>query len=618
MAQPIGTCLSPLPPPDPLVRILRVTATASDTIFADRGPDVVTGDSEPRGQVRPAVCTGDARNPRRPYLARLAESERPCAQRACEEANRVRETVGSAGGPSTDEHTLVALTFDVDAESGWLGQGDHFKDRLTTLSEARYGVTRGLPRILSLLAKFDASATFYVPGFTAESHPQAIQNLLAAGHEVAHHGYLHKSSIAISDQEQSDEIARGIDALRNSTGAVPRGYRSPAWELTPATFRLLCEHGFRYDSSMMGDDRPYIESHGGRSLLELPVHWTLDDWPYFAWSEYVSGGRLTNPREWADIWYLEFEAARTDGRAITYTMHPEITGRGGRMMAFEGLLTRMVIGSSVRFVTHSELADIFEAQPSEQDLKLHGGYMSLIDSHCHTGNFSPLFTGNHESADLVSAHEAGGVTAGLLSILSGDMVSCNDATRAACEQHPGHLFGAIYLDPTDVDGAIAELDRCTRLDFFRGVKLHPSEDAWFPYMEQYYPVYERIEALGLPILFHSGTYPHSNPLAIAMAARDFTGVPFILGHFGLADLSWECFPAAALSDNIYVDTTSNPMVRVLGEWVERFGAERMLWGSDFPFYDVGYEGIKIDYITASARDRELIGSANARRLYLLR
>jgi len=240
--------------------------------------------------------------------------------------------------------------------------------------------------------------------------------------------------------------------------------------------------------------------------------------------------------------------------------------------------------------------------------------MTVIDTHCHIGDFTPLFKGNHVVADLTREHDAAQVDSGFLSILSGDMVSCNEATRVACEQNPGRIFGVIYLDPTD-DRALAELERCVQNAFFKGVKLHPSEDAWFPYMEQYFPLYERIEAHGLPILFHSGTHPHSNPLAIAAAARHFPNVPFILGHFGLADLSWECFPAAELSKNVYVDTTANPMVRVLGEWVERFGAERMLWGSDFPFYNVAYEKMKINYITSSARDRELISYINAIRIY---
>lgn len=260
-----------------------------------------------------------------------------------------------AGGP-----ILVALTFDVDAESGWLGQGDHFKERLTTLSEARYGITRGLPRILALLADIGAKSTFYVPGLTAEMHPSVIPSLLSAGHEVAHHGYLHRSSVGLSDQEQADELGRAVDILRSVTGTMPSGYRSPAWELTPTTFRLLCEHGFKYDSSMMGDDVPYIESCDGRTLLEIPVHWTLDDWPYFAWSEYLGGGHLTSPRQWADAWYLEYQAATAESRSITYTMHPEVTGRGGRMVALRELLERIASDGRARFVTHSELAAISE------------------------------------------------------------------------------------------------------------------------------------------------------------------------------------------------------------------------------------------------------------------
>src|SRR5579871_4981699 len=113
-----------------------------------------------------------------------------------------------------------------------------------------------------------------------------------------------------------------------------------------------------------------------------------------------------------------------------------------------------------------------------------------VDSHCHVGDFSPLFKGNHSAADLVSAQDAAGVTAGMLSILSKDTASANDATREACDSYPGRLYGAIYLNPTQ-PSALSELERCAQYPVFRGVKLHPSEDAWFPYMEQYFPVYER-------------------------------------------------------------------------------------------------------------------------------
>lgn len=240
----------------------------------------------------------------------------------------------------------------------------------------------------------------------------------------------------------------------------------------------------------------------------------------------------------------------------------------------------------------------------------------IVDTHCHEGAFDPLFIGLHRADQLVEQQLRAGVTHGLLSILNrDDMAKGNSRTFEVTQAYPGHMYGHIYLNVHDVPACLDEIDRCVELGNFRGAKLHPSEDAWFPYFEKYYPVYERLESLGYPILFHSGTYPHSGPLSIAYAARDFPKTPFILGHFGLADSSWECFPAASLSENVYVDTTANPMVRVMREWLDTFGAHRMLWGSDFPFYNVQYELDKLSALELNDEERALIEHGNATRIY---
>ena len=137
----------------------------------------------------------------------------------------------------------VSLTFDVDAESGWLGEGEAYQNRLSTLSEGAYGVKRGVPRILEILRAADVRGTFYVPGDTVERHTSACREIVAANHEVGHHGYLHLRSDGISPAAQREEIERGLDALER-LGVTPRGYRSPSWELTPETFALLLHHGF--------------------------------------------------------------------------------------------------------------------------------------------------------------------------------------------------------------------------------------------------------------------------------------------------------------------------------------------------------------------------------------
>ena len=245
----------------------------------------------------------------------------------------------------------VSLTFDVDAESGWLGEGEAFASRLSTLSEGRYGVTRGLPRILAILQRTEVRGTFYVPGDTAERHSEAVKEIVAAGHEIGHHGYLHLRSDVIDADRQREEIERGLQALDENLGVTPKGYRSPSWELTPETFALLKEHGFEWDSSLMGDDRPYMYD----GMLELPVHWSLDDWPHLHWRP-GRGDAFTAPDQFLATWLAEFESARQERRHVTFTMHPEVIGRGHRAILLEQLIEAMRQRADVWFAAHGDVS----------------------------------------------------------------------------------------------------------------------------------------------------------------------------------------------------------------------------------------------------------------------
>jgi peptidoglycan/xylan/chitin deacetylase (PgdA/CDA1 family) len=240
--------------------------------------------------------------------------------------------------------TALAITVDVDGEAGLPDGGRGYEQRLTTRSERLYGLSRGLPRILAVLAEFDVPATFYVPGVTAERHPDAVRSIAAAGHELAHHGHTHRRPDALSAAEQRAEIGDGVAALA-AFGAAPCGYRAPGWELTPVTLDLLVEHGFAYDSSLMGDDRPHRVAGG--ALVELPVHWSLDDAPHFA--------ATTDPAGLMQVWCDEVALAATERRAITLTLHPEILGRPHRVDVLRRVLER-ARRRALEPVTHRRLA----------------------------------------------------------------------------------------------------------------------------------------------------------------------------------------------------------------------------------------------------------------------
>jgi peptidoglycan/xylan/chitin deacetylase (PgdA/CDA1 family) len=263
-----------------------------------------------------------------------------------------------------DADVAVALTFDVDGEVHWLGEGAEYSRRLTLLSQGRFGPDRGLGRILDLLAEQDIRATFYLPGHTADHHPDAVAAIMAGGHEVGHHGYLHLGTDGLDSGGQRAELEQGLTALGRH-GLRPAGYRSPGWELSPETLSMLAELGFSYDSSLMADDRPYWETSGSRPLLELPGHWSLCDWPYFGWTPY-HGGLLADPAAVERIWLEEFESARQDHRVITYTMHPEAIGRGYLVRMLGRVVTAMADRGRPWFATHSQIAALASAPAASQ------------------------------------------------------------------------------------------------------------------------------------------------------------------------------------------------------------------------------------------------------------
>jgi peptidoglycan/xylan/chitin deacetylase (PgdA/CDA1 family) len=256
----------------------------------------------------------------------------------------------------------VALTFDFDAESVWLGS---FKvDTPSALSRGAYGAYEGVPRILKLLERLDLPATFFIPGDTADRHPDVVRRIVDAGHEVGHHGYLHEPPHLLQPDEERAIVERGLEALARH-GVKPEGYRSPSWELSKATYPLLAEYGFRYDSSMLARDTPYwVEADGTRyDIVEVPSAWELTDSAHFLFAfnpSYLVG--LSAPSKVEEVWKGDFDGAYADGGIFVLTLHPQIIGRHHRMRLLERTIRHVQEHDGVRFVQMHEIADEFRAQ----------------------------------------------------------------------------------------------------------------------------------------------------------------------------------------------------------------------------------------------------------------
>lgn len=267
---------------------------------------------------------------------------------------------------------IACLSFDFDAMTGLVARG---LKTPTPISRGEFGAV-AVPRILDLLRQWDIRTSWFVPGMVVETYPELCGRIADAGHEVGNHGWSHVPPAALSPEKEEEGLVRASDAIARVTGTRPQGYRSPSWDLSPVTVSLLLKHGFVYDSSMMGhDSQPYFARTGDAvpddepirfgtptSLVEMPVSWSLDDFPHF---EYLRTANslapgLANARLVLENFVDDFDfMSRTETWGVlTYTFHPFVIGRGHRMLMLEKLIGALK-DRGAEFRSMSEAVNLF-------------------------------------------------------------------------------------------------------------------------------------------------------------------------------------------------------------------------------------------------------------------
>ena len=110
--------------------------------------------------------------------------------------------------------------------------------------------TVALPRILELLARTDARATFFLIAEEARGHPEAVRRIVAEGHEVASHSMTHRLPfVDLDPQARQLEINSSKALLEDLSGQEVSGFRAPSWDAGPWLTSHLVEAGYHYDSS---------------------------------------------------------------------------------------------------------------------------------------------------------------------------------------------------------------------------------------------------------------------------------------------------------------------------------------------------------------------------------
>jgi polysaccharide deacetylase family protein (PEP-CTERM system associated) len=143
-------------------------------------------------------------------------------------------------------------------------------------------VERNVERILELLAESSSQATFFTLGWIAQRYPQLVRSIVAAGHELASHGYAHLRATDQHPTEFLEDIRRARALLEDIAGVEVKGYRAPSFsvgEKNPWAFDCIAEAGYRYSSSVYPiqhdhygmPDAPRFPYRTRESLLEIPI-----------------------------------------------------------------------------------------------------------------------------------------------------------------------------------------------------------------------------------------------------------------------------------------------------------------------------------------------------------
>jgi peptidoglycan/xylan/chitin deacetylase (PgdA/CDA1 family) len=255
----------------------------------------------------------------------------------------------------------VCLSPDFDAQSLWMAT---FQSRSQLLmSRGEFGAEVGAPRLLEFYRRYGIKTTWCVPTHTMLTFPRALEAILADGHEIAAHGVYHEYIPKLGLEEERELLGVQVEKHQSLIGRRPRGYRSPALDVTDNTLSLLAEFGFDWDSSLMGRDfTPYhprmvvdFDVMNGNTfgpssdVLEFPVSWVLDDFPEL---ESFKGSPLMQSND----------AEYCPGGVMTWTLHPQTIGRSHNLVMLQRFIDHVASRSDVWFPTLSEVFDAYQPE----------------------------------------------------------------------------------------------------------------------------------------------------------------------------------------------------------------------------------------------------------------
>ena len=215
---------------------------------------------------------------------------------------------------------------------------------------ALFGLHEGLDAVTALLDALALKATFPVPGILAKLYGDKLNELEAAGHEIAAHGLFQEDVSKLSQAEEADRMAATTELITEVTGHSPAGWYSLPRQSDPFavgtvsahTIELLADSGYRYFGNGLADDIPYYwvaEFATRKNILTMPYYYHFDDQFFLMFPSRGTG--LEHADALGANWNAELDAQLERGRFFTMVVHPHAIGWCNRFRVLEKFWRRI-------------------------------------------------------------------------------------------------------------------------------------------------------------------------------------------------------------------------------------------------------------------------------------
>ena len=216
------------------------------------------------------------------------------------------------------------------------------------------------------------------------------------------------------------------------------------------------------------------------------------------------------------------------------------------------------------------------------------------------------------------------ILAELAPITSG--IAANEDVSQFCSQSP-RLIPFASIDPNTSENPVDELEELVRNQGFKGLKLYPTYQQFYPNESKIYPLYAKAQELDIPVLLHIGSsiftgsrLKYGDPLYLDDVAVDFPELKILQAHSGRPFWYQKALTLARIHKNVYMEVSGLPPQNLLTYFpeLERI-AHKVVYGSDWPSVATIKENIiALEGLSLSEKAKQMIMGQNAARLLKLR